>query len=75
MSARSPATTQMELIAVVAELRSEVATLTEIVKKLDKELASVTEFKNRSVYVATGVAIAFGFVGALLKTLVDLFKS
>ena len=75
MTSRTHATTQMELVAVVAELRSEVATLTEIVKKLDKELKTVTEFKDRSVYVATGVAIAFGFIGALLKTLVDVFKS
>lgn len=75
MAARAPATTHAELIAVVAELRSEVATLTEIVKKLDKELTSVTEFKDRSVYVATGVAIAFTFFGGLLRALWDMFKS
>lgn len=75
MMARNPATSHAELIAVVAELRSEVATLTDIVKKLDKELASVTEFKNRSVYVATGVAISFTFIGGVLKALWDFFKS
>lgn len=69
------ATTQAQLIAVVAELRSEVARLSEAVGKLDNELKSVTEFKDRSVYVATGVAIAFTFFGGLLRALWEMFKS
>lgn len=75
LATRPHATSHEELIAVVAELRSEVAHLIQVVGKLDNELKNVTEFKDRSVYVATGVAVAFGFIGALLKTLVDLFKS
>ena len=75
MPPRTHATTQMELVAAVAELCNEVAALRQTVTKLDNELKAVTEFKDRSVYVATGVAVAFGFIGALLKTLVDLFKS
>ena len=65
MASRIPATTLAELIAAVAELRSEVAALNTSVKKLDTELQSVTEFKNRSVYMATGVAIGFSTIGAL----------
>lgn len=75
MASRIPATTLESLIAAVAALQQEVATLNESVTKLDKELKSVTEFKNRSVYVATGVAIAFSTMGAFLKTLWDMFKS
>lgn len=75
MASRIPATSHEELIAVVAELRSEVAHLAEVVGKLDNELKGVTEFKDRSVYIATGAAIAFSTIGAFLKTLWDMFKS
>lgn len=72
---RSPATSQMELIAVVAELRSEVAALQEVVKELKTDLSAVTEFKNKSMYVATGVAIAFSAIGAMLSKAWEIFKS
>jgi hypothetical protein len=72
---RSPATSQMELIAVVAELRSEVAALQEVVKELKTDLSAVTEFKNKSMYVATGVAIAFSAIGAILTKAWEVIKS
>lgn len=75
MASRIPATTLEQLIAAVAALQQEVATLNESVKKLDNELKSVTEFKDRSVYVATGVAVSFTFIGGILKALWDMFKS
>ena len=75
MASRIPATTLAELIAAVAELRSEVAALNNAVTKLDNELKTVTEFKNRSMYVATGFAVAFTVIGTVIKTLWDMFKS
>jgi hypothetical protein len=75
LATRPPATSHEELIAVVAELRSEVAHLIDVVGKLDNELKTVTEFKDRSVYVATGVAIGFSSIGAIAKTLWDFLKS
>jgi hypothetical protein len=66
MMSRAPATTQAELIAAVATLTSEVAALKEIVTQLNTDLKAVTEFKNKSVYVATGVALAFSAIGAML---------
>lgn len=75
MASRNPATSHAELIAVVASLQQEVAGLSKLVEKLDKELQGVTEFKNRSVYMATGVAIGFSTIGALFKTMWDFLKS
>lgn len=75
LATRPPATSHEELIAVVAELRSEVAHLIDVVGKLDNELKTVTEFKDRSVYVATGVAITFTFLGGLAKAMWDFLKS
>lgn len=74
MMSRSPATSQMELIAVVAELRSEVAALQDVVRDLKTDLHAVTEFKNKSMYVATGVAIAFSAIGAMLSKAWDILK-
>ncbi len=60
------ATTQAELIAAVATLTAEVKALHDVVTDLKAEVKEVTEFKNKSTYVATGVALAFSAIGAML---------
>jgi len=70
-----PATTQVQLIAAVATLTVEVENLRQTVLELRKDVHNVTEFKNKSMYIATGVAIAFSAIGAMLSKAWEVFKS